>query len=242
MTGLAILALGLLGATTNTAPTPAPPAQTAAAKPFLKETSPGVLDFNGIHLDKKSRRISFPAIVNQRLGTIEYLLVNERGKVHESLFATKVSPHDIHLALLLIGLKDPTDNTKATVPPSAIDSAYLKTAPKLKGPDVNLSVKWTQDGKEKESSAEDWIKNTETKKPMSAGPWTYNGSMIVGGVFLADQEYSIVAVITDPTALVNNTRKGYDNEDIWQIKDAIPSINTPVEITITLGETKSAKP
>jgi len=243
--------LALVGEATNPAPQqavspqpspPPPPMQTPAAKPFLKELSPGVLEYNGVSLDKKNNRISFAATVNQHQGLVEYLLVNEKGKVHESLLATKVLPHDIHLALLLIGLKDPAAN-KAPVPPSAIDAAYLQSAPKLKGPSVHLSVKWTEDGKEKEAAAEDWIFNLDTKQAMSAGPWTYNGSMVENGVFLADQEYSIVAVITDPTALVNNPRKGYDNEDIWQIKDAsVPPINTPVEVSITLGDTNTTNP
>jgi hypothetical protein len=243
---LAFLLLSLVGQTTNQAPPPSaapPPILTPAAKPFLKEISPGIVECNGVRLDKAHHRISFTGMVNQRQGLIEYLVVNEKGKVHESLFSTKVLPHDIHLALLLIGLKDPGSNSKEPVPPSAIDAAYLQSAPKLKGPDVHLTVKWTDAGKETEIPAEDWVFNLDTKQPMSNGPWTYNGSRVENGVFLADQEFSIVAVITDPTALVNNTRKGYDNEDIWQCREAsIPPINTPVEIGIVLGETNAAKP
>jgi hypothetical protein len=148
-----------------------------------------------------------------------------------------VQPRDIHIALLLIGLKDNTKaNAEEPAPPSAIDAGYLRSAPKLKGTPVLLSVAWTQDGKRKEVPAEDWVLNLQTKHHMSSGPWTYNGSMVQDGVFLADQELSIVAVITDPTALVNNTRKGYDNEDIWQVREAaVPPLDTPVEISITLA-------
>ena len=183
--------------------------------------------------------------MNQRQGLIEYLLVNEKGKVHESLLATKVLPHDIHLALLLIGLKeDPKENAKETPPPQAIDSAYLQAAPKLKGTPVRLSVAWTQNGKRKEVPAEEWIFNLQTNRPMTHGPWTYNGSLVQDGVFLADQELSIVAVITDPTALVNNPREGYDNDEIWQVQEkAVPPLKTPVEISITLAEaTTTTKP
>lgn len=238
-----ILALAALGAT-DPSPTPAPtaPVETttnvaATNVPALREVSPGIFEYHGVTLDKKNRRISFPGTVNQKVGLIEYLLVQEKGKVHESLLATKVSPHDIHIALLLIGLKDPAANANAPLPPAAIDSAYLQTAPKLKGPPVKITVAWTQpDGQRKEIPAENWILNLDTNKTMTPGPWTYNGSQIENGVFLADEELSIVAVITDPTALVNNPRKGYDNDQIWQIKDEVPPINTPVEIGITLGD------
>jgi hypothetical protein len=239
-----LLSLSLLGETNDVPPaptTPAPP-PISAATPFLHELSPGKLEYNGVTLDKKNHRISFAATVNQTVGLVEYLLVNEKGKVHESLFATKVLPHDIHLALLLIGLKDPTANAKAPVPPEAIDSNYLHAAPKLKGPTVRMTVTYMQDGVQKEIPAEDWILNLETNQPMTQGAWTYNGSLVQDGIFLADQELSIVAVITDPTALVNNPRKGYDNDEIWQIKAGIPPIDTPIEIAITIGDSLLAKP
>jgi hypothetical protein len=243
-----LLVGGVLAAETNAASTatnaPAakavPPIQTSAASPLLKEIAPGVLEYNGVQLDKKNHRITFKGAVNQHNGLVEYLLVQEKGKVHESLLATKVMPHDIHVALLLIGLKDPTkENAQEPAPPSAIDSAYLKTAPKLKGPAVRISVAWQDSGKRKEVPIEDWMLNNDTGKPMSTGPWTYSGSLVENGVFLADQEFSIIATITDPTALVNNPRKGYDNDEIWQIRDqSVPPIDTPVEISISLEDTK----
>ena len=234
-----------LAQTTNP-PTPQAPPPTAGTPPAaqaLREVAPGILEYNGVRLDKKNRRISFPASVCFRQGLIEYLLVNEKGKTYESLFATKLSPLDIHLAMLLIGLKqDAQANPNAIAPPPTLNPTYLQSAPKLNGPSVRLSVAWIQDGKRKEVSAEDWILNLDTNHPMTNGPWTYNGSMIQNGVFLADQELSIVAVVTDPTALVNNPRKGYDNNDIWQVRDVVPPLDTPVEVSITLAEPTTTKP
>ena len=154
---------------------------------------------------------------------------------------TKIPPHDIHLGMLLIGLQEaPTPNPKEKVPPSAIDSAYLHDAPKLNGTPVLITVTWTQDGKQIQVPAEDWVFNEQTNKPMTRGVWTYNGSMVQQGVFLADQELSLVALVTDPTALVNNPRAGYDNDEIWQVQDkVVPPLDTPVEVSITLEEGKS---
>ena len=237
-----LLALTLLAAAapTNATTTNAPPV--SATTPVLHEISPGIFEYRTIRLDKKNRRITFPATVNQRQGLIEYLLVNEKGKVHESLFATKVAPHDIHVAMLLIGLKENAGaNPNEVAPPSAIDSTYLHNAPKLKGTLVTISAAWTHDGKREELGAEKWIFNLQTNHPMTPGPWIYNGSLVENGAFLADEELSIVAMITDPTALANNPRDGYDNDQIWQLDDkAIPALNTPIELTITL--TDSQKP
>lgn len=216
---------------------PAPP-----TPPVLREVAPGILEYHGVRLDKAHHRITFPGTVNQREGLVEYLLVNEKGKVHESLLATLVAPHDIHLALLLIGLRENAGlNPKESVPPDAIDSNYLRSAPKLQGAPVRLSVAWTRDGKHTEVPAENLIFNLQTQHPMTPGSWTYNGSLVQDGVFLADEESSIVAVITDPTALVNNPRPGYDNDEIWQVRDdKVPPLDTPVDITITLAETAAA--
>ncbi|MCE0523989.1 MAG: YdjY domain-containing protein [Methylacidiphilales bacterium] len=247
MIGPFLLLLSLLSQSTNPptgqAAAPAPP--TLPSVSAIREVAPGILEYNGIRLDKKNHRISFPGKVSFRDGLLEYLLVNEKGKAYESLLKTAVQPRDIHVALLLIGLKDNAKaNSDAAAPPSAITQAYLQSAPKLKGPPVLLSVSWTQDGKQEEAPLEDWVLNLQTKQHMSTGPWTYNGSMVEDGVFLADQELSIVAVVTDPTALVNNTRTGYDNEDIWQAREAVvPPEDTPVEISITLAEpSTSTKP
>ena len=135
-------------------------------------------------------------------------------------------------------------NANAVAPPPTLNPTYLQSAPKPGGPSVRISVAWTQDGKHKEVPAEDWVQNLDANQPMTEGPWTYNGSMIQDGVFLADQELSIVAVVTDPTALVNNPRKGYDNNQIWQLRDdVIPPLDTPVEISITLaGPFPTTKP
>jgi hypothetical protein len=210
----------------------------------LREISPGVFEYHGVRLDKKNRRISFPGTVNQREGFIEYLLVNEKGKAHESLLATSVLPLDIHLAMLLVGLKeDETANAHEPVPPTAIDSAYLRSAPPLKGTPVHLSVTWIEKGRSREISPDEWILNLQTNHAMTPGPWTYNGSLVQDGVFLATQELSIVAVITDPTALVNNPRPGYDNDEIWQVRDqVVPPLDTPVEINITLADSPKTNP
>ena len=141
-----LLVLALLTQSTNTPPeqaappdAPAPP-PTAPAAPVLREVAPGVLDYHGVRLDKKNRRVTFPATVSFRQGLIEYVMVNDKGKTYESLLNTTVQPRDLHVAMLLIGLKEDTKaNADAPPPPSAIDAAYLQTAPKLKGTPASAS-------------------------------------------------------------------------------------------------------
>jgi hypothetical protein len=49
-----------------------------------------------VTLDKNGRSISFPATVNLREETIEYVVVHKTGKAHESIFRTDTRPQDIH--------------------------------------------------------------------------------------------------------------------------------------------------
>jgi hypothetical protein len=57
----------------------------------------------GITFRKSTREISFDAQVNQTGGLIEFLLVTEKGKIHESLFSCTISPTDLNLAFKLLG-------------------------------------------------------------------------------------------------------------------------------------------
>ncbi len=222
---------------------PTPSTKPVDSNSAMKEVAPGIFDLNGVRLDKINQQISFPGVINQREGLVEYLLVGEKGKTHESLIRTIIQPRDIHLALLLIGLKEnPKPNQSQPLPPSTIDSAYLKSTPPLKGTPVRVFVSWKLGGKQRQVPAEDWINNLQTGHPMTHGDWTYNGSMIENGVFLADQELSIISVITDPTALINNSRPGHDNDEIWEARTGvIPPLDTPLELMIVLTDFQPKK-
>ena len=64
-----------------------------------------VIDFQGIQIDKENRTVTFPAAINMDGGMLEYLIVTEMGKTHESLLSTKIQPYDIQVAMLLLGIK-----------------------------------------------------------------------------------------------------------------------------------------
>jgi hypothetical protein len=94
----------------------------------------------------------------------------------------------------------------------------------------------TQDGSEKVMPLEDLLMNPDTKKAATRGPWVYNGSMFgADGRFLAQQQGSFISVVTNPAALINNPRKGNDNDRIWAVNEKqSPPVGTAVEITIAL--------
>ena len=82
--------------------------------------------------------------------------------------------------------------------------------------------------------------NTRSKSPLRKGDWVYNGSLMAGTSFLAQREGSIVSLVTDPEALINNAAAGHDNDTIWiPNTNSLPSATDSVEVTITLTNRKA---
>ena len=221
------------------------------AKPVVRKVAPGIYEVGKVRLDQKALSISFPGKLNMKRGLLEYLLVNPKGSIHESLLVTDVDANDIHVAMLLLGAKGGAI-TAAAAPPQ-LDAQYFRTAPKLTGDTVFITVKWKEKDVEKTVVIEDWLFNEVAKKKINEvakkkvlhGPWIYNGSMVHEGRFLAQADGNLVALVTSPTALINNPRKGNDNDQMWNVnEDATPGESTPVEIIFKLvppSETKPAK-
>jgi hypothetical protein len=224
---------------------PLSPPSTASS--IMHEISPGVYEVGRLRIDQTTRILTFPCTVNMDRGPLEYLLVTPSGNAHESLLVTAdVEPRDLHLAMLLLGAKGAsTPPPSADAPPAQLSKEYLEHAPKLVGDPILITAKWqTKDGLEKKTPVEDWILKTDVHKPAERGPWIYNGSMFgQGGRFLAQVEGNFAALVTNPAALINNPRKGSDDDQIWDVNaKAVPPAKTPIELAIELVDTAKKKP
>jgi hypothetical protein len=214
-------------------------ADTGTFVPAMQEISPGVFQIGKIRLDKTKRTVTFPGKLNMAKDLIEYLLVTPDGSTHESLLTSEIQPTDLQFVMLLLDAKGAgllTPQADAA-PPGQINVEYLKSAPKLKGDNVTITVSWkAPDGTEKSVAIEDLLMHADTKKPAARGPWIYNGSMFgTDGKFLAQQQGCFISVVTNPAALINNPRKGNDNDRIWAVNEKqSPPVGTPVDITIAL--------
>ena len=213
-----------------------PPPDAPPAPPSIREIAPGVLQIGGVKLEKKTRRVSFPAKLNMTDGPLEYLLVTGVGKLHESLLRTDIGPHHLQVAMLLLGAKGmqvaPLTNAPAGGP---ITQELGGRNPPLPGDAVLVEVAWTQNGKAHRKPAEELIYNKRTQKPMARGPFTFTGSRIWQGKFIAETEGSIIALITDPDAVFNNPRPDRDTDEAWVVRNQdVPPLDTSVEVSITL--------
>jgi hypothetical protein len=71
---------------------------------------------------------------------------------------------------------------------------------------------------------------------MARGPFTFTGSRIWQGKFLAQMDGSIIALITDPDALFNNPREHRDADEAWVVRPQdVPPLGTAMELSITLS-------
>jgi hypothetical protein len=211
-------------------------------EPPLKQISRDIFQLGAVRLDKSRKIIQFSAQLNMKEGVIEYLLVNARGKTYESLLRTDAEPYHIHLAMLLIGAKGapqtpallgvPSEPFHVNRPPSASNAPPPLA---IVGDSVTIELAWQTPAGRKHLAAEDCIMNLATKTNATRGPWTYNGSRVINGTFMAQREASIVALIDDIDAMANNPRPGSDNDQIWQINsNLLPPTNTTVEVTFKL--------
>jgi hypothetical protein len=242
-TSWTILAGGVLSFLLMAAPRctgQSPPAHTNV--PPLTQISRDIFQLGTVRLDKNLKTVQFQAQLNIKEGVIEYLLVNVGGKSYESLLRTDTEPYYIHLAMLLIGAKGAPQTAALLNAPSQpfhvnrpANATNLPPVLAIQGDPITIELAWqTADGR-KQMRAEDCMMNLATKTNASPGPWTNNGSRVIDGVFVAQREGSIVAMIDDIDAMVNNPRPGSDNDQIWQINsNLLPPTNTPVEVTFKL--------
>jgi hypothetical protein len=200
-----------------------------------------VFQMGTVVLDKSAHSISFPAEVCLNSGLAEYLLVTTNGKAYESLLATSAQPYHIHLAMLLIGAKGTADTPALRDLPSAPFHVNRPAGdtnpppPAITGDPFTITLAFTNAGRAQSLSGANCFFNLSTKTNAAPGPWTYNGSRVARGTFLAQREGSIVALIDDPDALANNPRPGHDNDQIWQINsNSLPALHTPVAVTFKL--------
>lgn len=202
------------------------PAGEVPAKAPIRQITEDLFELGKVRFDKKEKSVTFPATVNMKEGLIEYLVVHARGKAHESLLITETEPYHIHLAVLLL-------SGKST--PEKVDGA--KTDEPAAARNVKVTLRPTGG---KNAAGEDWVFDLHAKAPMVQGNWRYAGSRVVDGVFLAQRDGSIVSVIDDGDALINNARPRSDNDENWQIyAERVPAIGTEVQVVIQLVSAKA---
>ncbi|MDR0391899.1 MAG: YdjY domain-containing protein [Planctomycetaceae bacterium] len=122
-----------------------------------------------IWLEREVGAVVVTGRVVLREGMLELFACKTNSKEHESIVAIRVMPELIHAALLAVGAESGK--------PVQIKPEFIAPS----GDEIEIRVKWQENGQIKESLAQDWIwdnanSNENDKKPMKTH-WVFTGSV-----------------------------------------------------------------
>lgn len=194
--------------------------------PEISEIKPGIFNFGQIEINKGKREISFPAVCNQTSGLIEYALVHEKGKVHESLFRTVLSPKLIHAAMLLLN-ENPQNEFFQILANDKKQISMIKT--------IQIFVEWEQNGTRQMKDLSTMVLNQTDNRKLTENAFVFTGSKVIEGIYLAEEDGSIVAVYHDNRATINCLDEQSDLDDVWIANyTTMPPRDLPVTIHFQL--------
>ncbi len=230
---------------TNKKETPEEAKSNTSSMPQIKKINETTYQIGNVLIDKKKRSISFDAEAEitqtdqlEQVNSVEYVVVTNEGKIHETLFITKASPLHINIAFKLLGYREnkslfrefvnniPTEKYQ-TSPEEDKAKSYFSTTVSWKDPETqklhshNLNdLLITQDTNK--TFAEDKVK------------WSYGGSFVHQGKFAADLTHNVIAILTDRSAIANYVGKNGEQGMIWlPVSKKLPRQGTAVTLTIT---------
>ena len=185
-----------------------------------------------IEFDSGSRSIWLPCTVNTKQDVLEYVLVHEQGKVHESLLTTAVSPLQLQIVLKLLNYRQGKGELlNAYLPPGE-----TPPPPEPPGEAVELLVEWDE---EPPVSVNQTILDRTTNGPLEPTPWILTGSEVINGKYQAELEGSIIALYRDPLAMFNSPHaRMVDDENWFAIDIALPKAEHRVVLTIRPSSAK----
>ena len=219
-------------------------ADPAAAKQAVKQVSPNEFEIGGIHFNSLTREIRVPTVVNFKQLPIEYMLVHETGKTHESVLKTTISPADLQVAILLCHYEPGTEGLAH--PDAPKDLTPIKPLA-LKTPGANrmtITVEWKAGTEIKHAPLSDWMLDINTRKPPpDLDTWIFSGSYVDQDGFAAQAQGSIIATYLDRNAMINSPARGNWDDTVWISNPAsIPDEGTPVTVIISPAATAKDKP
>lgn len=241
---ISCLATPLLGQENERSPVepkslPAPDQRVEPTKPAVTRLDDGRMQIGKVIFDPKTREVSFPAAVNQTQGLLEFVVVHEKGKIHESLLVTDISATNLNLAFKLLAYKASPELYSKVEEDGSLSSEFEEATDEQKqGSRVQLFVELEKDGKTERQPINKWITHATTEKDMPGSAWVYGGSFIYDGKFVAESSGDIIAVFLSNAALVNFSGKDNQFDDVWLPHTTrVPPEGT--KLTVVIGPFKS---
>lgn len=233
------LVLSLIAAATASGQFPAP----VEPSPEVKSKEPSKVEklegtryrIREIIFDSKSREIRFPATVNMTKDLLEFLIVHNNGKVHESLLKTAISPTDLNVAFKLLRYKpspelhaEPTSPDDPSIRFPEVEEGVRKAAR------IKIEFEWEDGDNLRRVPANEWVQHAVTGRTMPAGPWVYGGSEVIDGKFQAETTGDLIAIYLSQSSLINYPGKDNTDDTVWFVyPKRVPPVDSPVTVIIT---------
>ncbi len=247
-----ILAVGLISSGSGDEPDFGEQAAAAAAdaasgvkaeptfpKPFwdkapgeIRKVSEDVYAIGDVRIERSTRCVRVPVEVNMVEGAIEYFLCTAYGKVHEAVLKTEVIPLEIHLAVLLLGRPG---QIPESLPEGALElSEQCPVEMVLEFP----AVAGEQEGTDVRSvPAGRLVMNHETETPLEDDVWIYTSSRMYETIFTAQRNGNVIAIMEDPSSLVNMRGPLRQRDDLWEPNaEVLPAVGTKGTLVLRVPE------
>jgi hypothetical protein len=182
-----------------------------------------------VWVDAKNKQVLVDGYVSLREGYLEMFACLVGTKEHESIVAVRSRAHPIHAALLAIGAR------------SGTPVQYVPEFRPPTGTEIEVEVRWLdKDSKWKSARAQEWILNTETKKPMDQ-PWVFAGSGFwqdpdTGKNIYMAESGDLICVSNFTTAMLDvpiQSSQANDGLIFEANSDEVPELGTPVRLVLT---------
>jgi hypothetical protein len=232
-----LLALPVLGEEPSAPPAEAgvqPGLSDAPVKGAVKRLPDGRMQIGRVTFDPKTREIRFPATINQTEGLLEFVVVHQNGKIHESLLHTEISALNLNLAFKLLGYVASPELYPKVEEDGSLGSGFEEATEAQKaGSRLNLFFEAVVGGKTTLYPVSKWIAHGTTEKDMPESPWIYGGSFIHEGKFAAETSGDLIAIFLSNAALINFSGKDNDLDDVWMPHPKrVPPVGTQVQVVI----------
>lgn len=148
-----------------------------------------------IQIDVKQREIRVECEAVKADYPLEFLAVVRNGNEYEAIVRSDAKPSDLHLALLMLGLKpgQPVSYSEAT-----------KTWSPPTGPPVHIWFEYDRDGKHEKFPATRWMRDVRTKREPASFTWVFTGSRTMeNGVYAADATGYLIGVINNELSVLD---------------------------------------
>ena len=174
-------------------------AQNSNPGDLLKKINKNTYLLKDIEIKTDDRTVSFPCKVNMETGLIEVVVCTPKGKTHESLLVTEVSPLEFQTAIMLLGL-DPVNE----IPDDASRADPLSPYKTIEttGDSVLIFIETEINGKTIRKRIEDFIRDESKDGALNHSTWLFRGAVThQSGHVIIDPETTMIATYHDPLAL-----------------------------------------